>query len=745
MNIAELTTAASSTARLKKQLLGRLRLFTAMGDYTVENLKAELPQVTGDPFRLKKTRISATLGAFHRLCKYFWPKVPIDYRKLFERLRKADPDRVMISSAADPPPCASLILYVGWRSALQQLNPARRVDVGPAPAHFPAVVGHGMPHSSQDFFYTNGPWLSATSAAARKHTTSNDTGMSSATATSDHPTRVHEHVSFVEKLMRWTISLAPLLRNDCFWNLLLDRTPFENLLRLANFEHEDRSRSEVAGGAASTSAKPAPSAVTGDTSDTTSSLKVYVYSPNSAPQSFDYVGASNRGFWTASVYLARYFATTPSRATKNPEEADFFFIADFLEHYELMREKKILNRVKELQVTEPYAGDLMALLKQLFSEFGVAESDFRSHYGNLYGLTEARKADELGKFTELQTYQAGLDAGYFLSKVLSRVEAVKMQKRITSPENKFWHRNKGRDHIYVFSGSGWEHQITPWESARGGSWWLSNSIILSPEARPIEDTQHRSAAIESLARKLLLIAGDVNVEQLPPPDTTHAHTEITLGTFSTHCELQRCYDPWSSRHLAIPSVVDQQKATRLLNFQRLDLNMNHAHHLHGHLIRSWENRTHLICWYGQRSRFGSFLPGDTTNNAYVAVNETVRLNLVDALRTAHGNGVRVGDVQNPHDYAKIITDCKYCLAPKGLTSYTSRLYESFFGGCIPVILSNDLQAPFDAGAAGWDARGSRGSGAAAAGELGWASSPWSPPNRKRSNRGGCKIFIFPCC
>merc|ERR1712176_882725 len=38
--------------------------------------------------------------------------------------------------------------------------------------------------------------------------------------------------------------------------------------------------------------------------------------------------------------------------------------------------------------------------------------------------------------------------------------------------------------------------------------------------------------------------------------------------------------------------------------------------------------------------------------------------------------------------------CHFCLAPKGLTSYSSRLFESIFAGCIPVILSDRLRLPF---------------------------------------------------
>lgn len=75
---------------------------------------------------------------------------------------------------------------------------------------------------------------------------------------------------------------------------------------------------------------------------------------------------------------------------------------------------------------------------------------------------------------------------------------------------------------------------------------------------------------------------------------------------------------------------------------------------------------------------------------YARVNETVRKGIVDELRhvpqTSFGSSIGV--------YFQMVGDCRYCLCPQGLTSYTSRLYESYFGGCIPVLLSDDFVPPF---------------------------------------------------
>merc|ERR1712137_1045002 len=46
------------------------------------------------------------------------------------------------------------------------------------------------------------------------------------------------------------------------------------------------------------------------------------------------------------------------------------------------------------------------------------------------------------------------------------------------------------------------------------------------------------------------------------------------------------------------------------------------------------------------------------------------------------------------DYFKIMGLSRFCLVPAGLTAWTIHLYEAFFFGCIPVILSDELTVPF---------------------------------------------------
>ncbi|KAL8115453.1 putative glucuronosyltransferase Os03g0107900 [Apium graveolens] len=46
------------------------------------------------------------------------------------------------------------------------------------------------------------------------------------------------------------------------------------------------------------------------------------------------------------------------------------------------------------------------------------------------------------------------------------------------------------------------------------------------------------------------------------------------------------------------------------------------------------------------------------------------------------------------DYFQHLRNAKFCLAPRGESSWTLRFYESFFVECVPVILSDQVELPF---------------------------------------------------
>ncbi|KAF5830347.1 exostosin family-domain-containing protein [Dunaliella salina] len=46
------------------------------------------------------------------------------------------------------------------------------------------------------------------------------------------------------------------------------------------------------------------------------------------------------------------------------------------------------------------------------------------------------------------------------------------------------------------------------------------------------------------------------------------------------------------------------------------------------------------------------------------------------------------------EYTQTLGNSKFCLVPRGLSSWSLRLYESFLAGCIPVVLNDYLRFPF---------------------------------------------------
>merc|ERR1711933_609579 len=46
------------------------------------------------------------------------------------------------------------------------------------------------------------------------------------------------------------------------------------------------------------------------------------------------------------------------------------------------------------------------------------------------------------------------------------------------------------------------------------------------------------------------------------------------------------------------------------------------------------------------------------------------------------------------NYRSVMGNSIFCLVPKGVGTWSHRLYEAMLAGCIPVILSNEVRLPF---------------------------------------------------
>jgi hypothetical protein len=67
-----------------------------------------------------------------------------------------------------------------------------------------------------------------------------------------------------------------------------------------------------------------------------------------------------------------------------------------------------------------------------------------------------------------------------------------------------------------------------------------------------------------------------------------------------------------------------------------------------------------------------------------------RYTWVMALAMRHP-GVVVAHSGRTPQYAAMLTDARFCLVPRGLSPWTLRTYETFFSGCVPVIISDAVR------------------------------------------------------
>lgn len=120
-----------------------------------------------------------------------------------------------------------------------------------------------------------------------------------------------------------------------------------------------------------------------------------------------------------------------------------------------------------------------------------------------------------------------------------------------------------------------------------------------------------------------------------------------------------CFSPW--KDIAIPGHIDWE---RMKQIREKSL--------------PTEERTLLVNFHGR-------LP---INHDYYE-NVTVRRSL---LKFAPLPNVSIGGFIE--DYFEVMGNSHFCFVPEGTSSWTNHLYESFFAGCIPIIVSDSFVLPF---------------------------------------------------
>ena len=133
-----------------------------------------------------------------------------------------------------------------------------------------------------------------------------------------------------------------------------------------------------------------------------------------------------------------------------------------------------------------------------------------------------------------------------------------------------------------------------------------------------------------------------------------------------HCEDLNFEKPEPSfnrwKDIVIPGHVDLWRARELVSKNR-----------------PLEDRDVLLCFHGRHA-------GNTQSYA----NVSVRTRIMEEL--AGLSGVSVGGFIE--EYHVLMGRSLFCLAPRGITPWTIHLYVALLAGCIPVILSDDLEVPF---------------------------------------------------
>ena len=123
--------------------------------------------------------------------------------------------------------------------------------------------------------------------------------------------------------------------------------------------------------------------------------------------------------------------------------------------------------------------------------------------------------------------------------------------------------------------------------------------------------------------------------------------------------------------VVLPSAVPAPEAYRLRFFNREP-----------------DERTLLLVWRGEHAE--SDIRSDV-REGYLEVNETVRPKIIKYFESKPD-----ADVGRPSmRYSFLMGNSHFCLVPRGRGWWTVRLFEAFYAGCVPVLLSDDVELPFE--------------------------------------------------
>ncbi|CAD7945510.1 unnamed protein product [Amoebophrya sp. A120] len=167
---------------------------------------------------------------------------------------------------------------------------------------------------------------------------------------------------------------------------------------------------------------------------------------------------------------------------------------------------------------------------------------------------------------------------------------------------------------------------------------------------------------------------------------------LTTEAFTPNCG-RPCHQPW--KDIVIPGHTDYFRSRRMRKF---DLPTNQRpllfnfHGRHAYILKQLGRqnyaantlRRHLVDLFGDFEEFGE-------DEEYL---ESIKAKMIDKTvpKPYHGR-ISVGGFTD--DFFERMGASHFCLVPHGNTSWTNHLYNAFFAGCIPVILSDNMEVPFE--------------------------------------------------
>eukprot|EP00933_Yihiella_yeosuensis_P040382 TRINITY_DN34683_c0_g1_i1.p1 TRINITY_DN34683_c0_g1~~TRINITY_DN34683_c0_g1_i1.p1 ORF type:complete len:368 (+),score=46.53 TRINITY_DN34683_c0_g1_i1:76-1104(+) len=139
-------------------------------------------------------------------------------------------------------------------------------------------------------------------------------------------------------------------------------------------------------------------------------------------------------------------------------------------------------------------------------------------------------------------------------------------------------------------------------------------------------------------------------------------TMLTVESYQINDNIPRFYSPW--KDVMIPGYIDRWRIAAMRRFNK-----------------PTEKRGFLLVFHGNH-------PG--THSLYVEFKAKVRTKILEEF-----SGIPDCSVGgHTSDFFERMGRSHFCLVPRGSSAWTIHLYESFFFGCIPVILSDYLEVPF---------------------------------------------------